>query len=75
MLLHLYLPKGGYSQVIDFTKIISKYVMVADLVDEDILEEVLEWQCLHMINVNKIIDFIEAKEIARDATSQLAVTT
>ena len=67
-------PKDGCSQVIDFTDIILKDVMVTGLADEDIRKEVLGWGSLVEKDVNETICLIEAKEMTRDAMTQPAVT-
>ena len=67
-------PKDGCNQMIDFTDIILKDVMVTGLADEDIRKEVLGWENLDEKNVNETIGFIEGKEMARDAMSKPAVT-
>ena len=67
-------PKDGCNQIIDFTDIILKDVMVTGLADEDIRKEVLGWENLDEKNVNETIGFIEGKEMARDAMSKPAVT-
>ena len=49
MVLHSYTcicPKDGNNQVIDFTDIILKDVMMTCLADEDIRKEVLRWGSL-----------------------------
>ena len=48
--------------------------MVSGLADEDIRKEVLGWGSLDEKDVNETIVFIEAKEMARDAMTQPAVT-
>ena len=67
-------PKDGCNQVIDFTDIILKDVMVTGLADEDIRKEVLGWGSLDEKDVNETIGFIEGKEMARDAMAQPAIT-
>ena len=48
--------------------------MVTGLADEDIRKEVLGWGSLDEKDVNETIGFVEAKEMARDAITQPAVT-
>ena len=60
-------PKDGCDQLIDFTDVIVKDVLVAGLCDEEIRKEVLGWSELDHKTVNETISFIEAKEMARDA--------
>ena len=48
--------------------------MVTGLAIEDIRKEVLGWGSLDEKDVNETIGFIEAKEMARDAMTQPAVT-
>ena len=67
-------PKDGCNQIIDFTDIILKDVMVTGLADEDIRKEVLGWGSLDEKNVNETIGYIESKEMARDAMTKPAVT-
>ena len=66
--------KDGCNQEIDFTDIIQKDVMVTGLADEEIHKEVLGWGSLDDEEVSETIGFIEAKEIARDAMTQPAIT-
>ena len=54
------------NQVIDFTDIMVKDVVVAGLADEEI-KEVLEWSDLDDNNLAGTVTFIEAKEMAREA--------
>ena len=67
-------PKDGCNQVIDFTGIILKGFMVTGLADKDIRKEVLGWGSLDEKDVNETIGFFEAKEMARDAMKQPAIT-
>ena len=67
-------PKDGCNQIIDFTDIILKDVMVTGLADEDIRKEVLGWGSLDEKDVNETIGYIESKEMARDAMTKPAVT-
>ena len=57
-------PKDGCDQVVDFTDIIVKDVMVSGLADEDIRKDVLGWEELDNKGVNDTLRFIEAKEMA-----------
>ena len=45
---------------------------MTDLTDEDIRKEVLGWRSLDGKDVNETVGFIEAKELARSAMTQLA---
>ena len=67
-------PKDGSSQVIGFTKIILKDILVTDLADEDIRKEILGWKRLDEKIVNETSGFMEAKEMLRDAMSKPVVT-
>ena len=60
-------PRDGCDQIIDFTDIILKDVLVAGLADEDIRKEVLGWENLDDKDINQTISFIESKEMAADA--------
>ena len=64
---------GTCTQIIDFTDIMVKDVLIADLVDEEIRREVLGWADFDTKNVNDTVTFIEAKEMARDAMNKLPV--
>ena len=72
MLLHLYLPKDGFNQVIDFTDIILEDVMMTCLADKDIPKKCRMGKSIWE-NVNETIGFIKAKEMARDAMTQPAI--
>ena len=60
-------PRQGCDQVIDFTDVMVKDVLVSGLCDDDIKKEVLGWAELDNKNVNETVAFIEAKEMACDA--------
>ena len=47
--------------------------MMTCLADEDIRKEVLRWGSLDQKDINEIIGFIEAKEMSRNAMTQLAI--
>ena len=47
--------------------------MMTCLADEDISKEVLRWGSLDQKDINEIIGFIEAKEMSRNAMTQLAI--
>ena len=64
---------GTCTQIIDFTDIMAKDVLIAGLVDEEIRREVLGWADLDTKKVNDTVTFIEAKEMARDAMNKLPV--
>ena len=55
------------TQVIDFTNIMVKDVIISGLVDEDVKKDVLGWPDLDTKSLEDTITFIEAKEMARDA--------
>ena len=61
-------------QVVDFTDIIVKDVLITGLVDEDIRKDVLGWEDLDNKGINETIRFIEAKEMARDALTNPPVS-
>jgi len=65
--------KDGCNQVVDFTDIIVKDVLVTGLADDDIRKELLGWAILDEKDINETISFIEAKEMARYAIDQPAV--
>ena len=48
--------------------------MVTGLADEDIRKKALGWGSLDEKDVNETISFIQAKEMARDAMTQPAIT-
>ena len=60
-------PRNGCNQIMDFTDLMVKDVLVAGLCDEDIRKDVLGWSELDDKNISETIKFIEAKEMARDA--------
>ena len=62
------------NHVINFTDIILKDVLVAGLSDDDIKKDVLGWADLDGKTVEETINFIEAKEMAREALSKYTVT-
>lgn len=66
-------PKEGCGQIVDFTDIIVKDVLVTGLADEDIRKDVLGWGELDDTNINDTVRFIEAKEMARDAMNQPSI--
>ena len=68
------MPKGWLLPNNRFSDTILKDVMATCLADEDIHKEVLGWGSLDKKDVNETIGFIEAKEMARDAITQSAVT-
>ena len=57
-------------QIINFTDVIVKDVIVAGLVDDDIKKDVLGWADLDIKSVDETVNFIEAKEKARDALAK-----
>ena len=61
---------GSCTQVIDFTDIMVKDVVVAGLVDEEVKKDVLGWSDLDNKTIEETISFIEAKEMARDALNK-----
>ena len=62
------------TQVIDFTDIMVKDVVVAGLVDEEVKKDVLGWSDLDGKSLEETITFIEAKEMARDALNKGQIT-
>ena len=61
------------TQVIDFTNVMVKDVVISGLVDEEIKKEVLGWSDLDEKSIEETITFIEAKEMARDAMSKAPI--
>lgn len=61
---------GTCTQVIDFTNIMVKDVIIAGLADEDVKKDVLGWSDLDDRSLEETITFIEAKEMARDALNK-----
>ena len=61
-------------QSVDFTDIIVRDVLITGLVDEDIRKEVLGWEELDNKDINEVVRFIEAKEMARDALTKAPVS-
>ena len=62
------------TQVIDFTDIMVKDVLIAGLVDEEIRKEVLGWADLDSKSLKETVSFIEAKEMARNALAKQPIT-
>ena len=58
---------GTCTQVIDFTDVMVKDVVIAGLVDEEVKKDVLGWTDLDNKSLQETITFIKAKEMARDA--------
>jgi len=67
-------PKDVCNQVIGFTDIILKDVIVTGLADEDIRKEVLGWESLGEKDINETIGFVKEKAMACDAMTQSAIT-
>ena len=65
---------GTCTEVVDFTEVIVKDVLVTGLADGDIKKEVLGWAELDMRNVRDTVAFLEAKEMARDALTKQSAT-
>ena len=61
---------GTCTEVVDFTEVIVKDVLVTGLADGDIKKEVLGWAELDMRNVRDTVAFLEAKEMACDALTK-----
>ena len=55
------------SQVIDFTNVMGKDVLISGLADEDIKRDVLGLPDLDCKSLEDTVSFVEAKEMARDA--------
>ena len=62
------------TQVVDFTDIIIKDVLISGLSDEEIKIEVFGWHDLDRKTVNETVQFIEAKEMARNALARTPMT-
>ena len=62
------------TQVINFTDIMVKDVLVSGLADEEVKKEVLGWSELDNKSLEETVTFIEAKEMARDAMNKGHVT-
>lgn len=58
------------TQVVDFTDIITKDVLVSGLSDDEVKREVLGWHDLDTKTVEETATYIEAKEMARDAMNK-----
>ena len=63
------IPCSSYSceQVVDFTGEITKDILVTGLADEEIRKDVLGWSELDKKSAQETVNFVEAKEMARDA--------
>ena len=59
--------KGTCDNEVEFTDIITKYVLVNGLEDDDVKRETLGWKDLDTGTLGETIEFIEQKEMARDA--------
>ena len=62
--------KAECNQVIDFTDVMVKDVVISGLVDEDVKKDVLGWTDLDDKSLEDTVSFVEAKEMARDALSK-----
>ena len=62
------------SNLVDFTAVVVKYVLVNGLADIDIRREVLGWKSLDFSSLVDTVAFIEQKEMARDAFKGEAAT-
>ena len=62
--------KDGCNQVVNFTYIIVKDVLVTELADDDICKIVLGWGSLDKKDINETVGFIEMKKMARVAMTQ-----
>ena len=58
------------TQMVDFTDVISKDVLVAGLSDDEVKREVLGWHDLDTKSIEETVAYIEAKEMARDAMNR-----
>ena len=58
---------GHGVSVVDFTDIISKYVLVNGLEDEEVKRDTLGWAQLDTSTLSEAIAYIEQKEMARDS--------
>ena len=65
--------KSDCTQINNFTDTIVKDVVVAGLVDDEIKKEVLGWADLDDKNIEETVNFIEGKEMARDALMKQTV--
>ena len=65
--------KSDCNQVNNFTDVMAKDVIVAGLADDEIKKEVLSWSELDDKNVEETVNFIEGKEMARDALMKQTV--
>ena len=66
-------PKDCSNQVVDFTDIIVKIVLVTRLADDDIRRKMLGRESLDKKDINETNGFIEVKKMARDGVMQPAV--
>ena len=55
---------------VDFTNVIVKDVLITGLSDDEIKRDALGWADLDKQNVQETVNFIEAKEMARDALTR-----
>ena len=55
------------TQVVDFTDVITKDVLISGLSDEQVKMEVLGWHDLDTKIVDQTVQYVEAKEMARNA--------
>ena len=60
-------PGQTCNQKVDFTDIIVKDVLINGLVDDDIRRDVLGWEKLDDKDVKGTVNYLEDKEMARDA--------
>ena len=58
------------AQLIDFTDVIVKDVVISGLVDDEVKKEVLGWSDLDKKSLEETVAFVEAKEMARDALNR-----
>jgi hypothetical protein len=61
-------------QVIDFTNVMVKDVLISGLADEDIKKDVLGWPDLYSKSLEDAVSFIGAKKMARDALNKVDTT-
>ena len=65
-------PNDGCDQIIEFTNIIVKDVLITGLADDDMRKEVLGWGSLDEKEINETIGSIVAKEMARAVNDSIS---
>ena len=66
---------GTCTQVNDFTDVMVKSVLTSGLCDEEIKKDVLGWSELDDKSLDEAVNFIEAKEMARDDLASQSTST